>query len=191
MKKKVLIIFALILMSICFWLMYKNSNLWQNNKNIPEAGVIVNKESNQVQLSSYGEEVFTNTCTDEDFSIAGINIITAKPKDVLLILGQPLYKSEVQGIWRYQDLEIEVGLHNIFRIKILDKKYKTKRGIAIGDSVNELLLKYGSIDEIPKSYHDQYTNGDNYYEYSNGLGYYISFEITNGFVSKIEIFYQT
>ncbi len=142
---------------------------------------------------------FEETYTDEDFAIAGISLIKSTPNDVLSMFGEPLAKeigavkvdnhSEKDDLWRYRDFDIYVGGDYIFRIEVLQGEYQTARSIKIGDPVEKVLEKYGIHDEFPKSYHDGFKEGENYYEYSKG-GNYIGFMIKNLKVVSILVYYQ-
>jgi hypothetical protein len=131
--------------------------------------------------------MFLRTATGNDFSIAGIDIPTAKPKDIITLFGQPQSKKKPNDpyatgvIWHYSDFDIEVpstGDAEVYSITINRGVYKTARGIGIGDPTERIFEKYS----VPNETGDK----SSWYSYVADC-YEVLFIMENGKVSKIQI----
>jgi hypothetical protein len=137
----------------------------------------------------------------KNFEIARISFNNTF-KEVLDIHGEPLKKELKDGgfeIWTYPGLIVEFSKkeqvygRSIYQIIVTNNKYKTYRGVKVGDSVNKVYEKYGKIkgwnfdkDKVLLSYYKPMPSFKNM-----SLTYYIHFEVTNKKVSKIDISLET
>ena len=142
--------------------------------------------------------------SDEDFRLAGVEI-NVSGQNVKRILGEPIKKKTVvepspfyddvdlyYTTWYYADLEVcflignkrnssrpkEIG--EVYSIKLTTNKFKTSRGIGIGDPVSLVNQKYGSNLE-------EYEIDDkNYFRYWRSTKI-ILFTISKEIVTEIEV----
>ena len=143
-------------------------------------------------------KTFEQTCSFDDFVLAGIQP-SAKPAEVLKAFGQPsLVKRASEpsihngdyisylATWIYPGLEVEFIANGeksrpvpdapgvVMRLLTTDRRYKTKRGIRVGDPLAKVIRRYGPTEP----------DGDAYW-YCNEADFLL-FRVKAGKVASIE-----
>ncbi len=134
MKKKILCVVISITLVICLFYGYQF-----NRSRIILANSISNTDN---KIGSHDDEQFN----PEDFKFAGITIGFTKEK-VKKILKKPLSikASKDSEIWNYNGIKISFYNGWVGEVEINTSKYSTFRGIRVGDSIEEIKKKYGSV----------------------------------------------
>lgn len=105
------------------------------------------------------------------------------------------YKGEIISVYVYESLENNVLSRNLGHISTKSPKFKTKRGMGVGNTRSELIEAYKDFPDfaVSQGWTDdgKVSKTDSYFTLTdNDAGTILSFEMKNNVVTSVTVYYN-